>query len=80
MEREDEHALDRYIAMLSPDLRLSARLAFKELSNNPFLPIFSKDEIARLICSPGFQSYLEGERKLNANSLFLSCAASASRH
>lgn len=81
MEREEECALDRYIAALPPNLRLVARAAFDELSNNPFLPVFTKDEIARLICSPGFQSYLESERKLSGNSLlFLYSASLSTRH
>lgn len=70
MERDNDCALDRYITALPPNLWLMARAAFDELSNNPFLPIFSKDEIARLICSPGFQSYLEDESKLKGHSLF----------
>ncbi|MBP2291995.1 hypothetical protein [Azospirillum rugosum] len=81
MEREDECALDRYITAIPPKLRLVARAAYEELSNNPFLPVFSKDEIARLVCSPGFQSYLESESSLNANSLFLLYSANLStRH
>lgn len=86
MELEDECALDRYITAIPPKLRMVARAAYEELSNNPFLPLFSKDEIARLVCSPGFQSYLESENKLSenslsANSLFLLYSASLStRH
>ncbi|WP_448203319.1 hypothetical protein [Azospirillum sp. sgz302134] len=81
MEREDECALDRYIAAIPPKLRLMARAAYEELANNPFLPVFSKDEIARLICSPGFQSYLEGDGRSGANSFLLLCSANLStRH
>ena len=64
MENEEICALDRYITAIPRDLRSLARDAWKELSNNPFIPIFEQDEIARLICSPNFQSYLESERKL----------------
>ncbi|KAA0683521.1 hypothetical protein [Roseomonas genomospecies 6] len=81
MEREDECALDRYITAIPPNLRVVAKAAYEELSNNPFLPVFSKDEIARLICSPGFQSYLESENRTSAGSLMMLCSAGlATRH
>lgn len=74
MAQEEEYALSRYIKALPPDLWLLARAAFEELSNNPFIPILDKEEIAKLICSPGFQSYLEGELKLRTQSLAYRCA------
>jgi len=81
MEREDECALDRYITAIPFSLRVVARAAYEELSNNPFLPVFSKDEIARLVCSPGFQSYLESESRTSAGSLMMLCSAGlATRH
>ena len=73
MAQEEEYALSRYIKALPPDLWLLARAAFEELSNNPFIPILDKEEIAKLICSPGFQSYLEGELKLRTQSLAYRC-------
>jgi len=75
MGRVEECALNRYITALPPDLWLLARAAFEELANNPFIPIFSKDEIARLVCSPGFQSYLEDEYRRKEQSL--ACVYSA---
>ena len=74
MAQEDEYALSRYIKALPPDLWLLARAAFEELSNNPFIPILDKEEIAKLICSPGFQSYLEGELKARTQSLSYQCS------
>lgn len=74
MAQEDEYALSRHIKALPPDLWLLARAAFEELSNNPFIPILDKEEIARLICSPGFQSYLEGELRLRTQSLACRCS------
>lgn len=74
MAQEEEYALSRYIKALPPDLWLLARAAFEELSNNPFLPILDKEEIAKLICSPGFQSYLEGELKTRTQTLACRCA------
>lgn len=73
MAQEEEYALSRHIKSLPPDLWLLARAAFEELSNNPFIPILDKEEIAKLICSPGFQSYLEGELKTRAQSLSYGC-------
>ena len=69
MVHEEDYALGRYIKALPPDLWLLARAAFEELSNNPFIPILDKEEIAKLICSPGFRTYLEGELKLRSQSL-----------
>lgn len=81
MERLDECALDRYISAIPPGLRRVARAAFDELSNNPFLPVFSKDEIARLVCSPGFQSYLESESRVEDTLLVpLRSVALSTRH
>jgi hypothetical protein len=74
MAQEEEYALSRYIKALPPDLWLLARAAYEELSNNPFIPILDKEEIARLICSPGFQSYLEGELRLRTQSLAYRCS------
>lgn len=73
MAQEDDYALSRHIKALPPDLWLLARAAFEELSNNPFIPILDKEEIARLICSPGFRAYLEGELKLRSQSLAYQC-------
>lgn len=75
MGRMEEYALDRYITSLPPDLWMLARAAFEELANSPFIPILSKDEIAKLVCSPGFQSYLEGEYRQKEQRL--SCIYSA---
>ena len=74
MAQEEEYALSRHIKALPPDLWLLARAAFEELSNNPFIPILDKEEIAKLICSPGFQSYLEDELKLRTQSLAYHCS------
>ena len=74
MAQEEEYALSRYIKALPPDLWLLARAAFEELSNNPFIPILDKEEIAKLICSPGFRNYLEGELKLRTQSLAYQCS------
>jgi len=73
MAQEEEYALSRHIKALPPDLWLMARAAFEELSNNPFIPILDKDEIARLVCSPGFRNYLEDELKLRTQSLAYQC-------
>ena len=74
MAQEYDYALSRYIKALPPDLWLLARAAFEELSNNPFIPILDKEEVAKLICSPGFRAYLEGELKLRSQSLAYQCS------
>jgi len=73
MAQEEEYALSRYIKALPPDLWLLARAAFEELQDNPFIPVLDKDEIARLVCSPGFRNYLEDELKLRTQSLAYQC-------
>lgn len=74
MAQEQGCALGRHITALPPELRLMARTAFEELADNPFIPIPDKEEIARLLCSPGFHAYLEGEIQRRARSLAYHCA------
>ncbi|WP_207459931.1 hypothetical protein [Azospirillum sp. SYSU D00513] len=69
MLKEEVCALDQYITSIPKELWALARDAWKELADNPFIPILDKDEIARLICSPGFQGYLESERRLRQDTL-----------
>jgi len=69
MMQGEECVLNRYITALPKDLWRLAMDAFEELANNPFLPVLDEDEVARLICSPGFQRYLEGELRLREGSL-----------
>ena len=64
MLQEEGCVLDQYLTAIPKELREMARNAWKELADNPFIPILDKDEIARLVCSPGFQGYLESERRL----------------
>jgi hypothetical protein len=64
------------IEALSSELAATAEAIVNELSSGPFLPIFERHEIERLVCSPMFRSFLESEhnartRRLTSGSLFM---------
>ncbi|HEY0833394.1 MAG TPA: hypothetical protein VGE72_05735 [Azospirillum sp.] len=54
---------------LSNELAATAEAIINELSSGPFLPIFERHEIERLVCSPMFRSFLESEHYARAQRL-----------